>query len=61
MKKITKKLNIKLKILLGKKTNLRQTIYTLKELWKTMKSIGLPSKVFQSSLGLFSFCLRLVS
>ena len=38
MKKITKKLNINL---LGKKTNLRQTIYTLKELWKTMKSMGL--------------------
>ena len=50
MKLITKKLNIKFKTLWEKKkrgfckTNLRQKINRPKKLWKTLKSIGSPSK-----------------
>ena len=54
MKKITKKLSIRFKILLGKKkefyeTNLSQKINTPEELWKTLKSMGLQSKALTAS------------
>ena len=53
-----KKLSIKFKIFLRKRkfyeTNLRQKINKPKELWKTLKSMGLPSKVVTAS----SICLK---
>ena len=57
MKKITK---YQVQNLIRKKkrefyeTNLRQKINTPKELWKTLKSMGLPSKVVTAS----NICLK---
>ena len=53
-----KKLSIKFKIFLRKRkfyeTNLRQKINKPKELWKTLKSMGLPSKAVTAS----NICLK---
>ena len=59
MKKITKTFSIKFKILLGKRKEssmkliLDKKINKPKKLWKTLKSMGLPSKaVTASNIGL---------
>ena len=55
MKKITKKVKYQLSNLIRKKkrefykTNLRQKINKPKELWETLKSMGLPSKAVTAS------------
>ena len=60
MKKITKKVKFQVQNLIRKKkrefyeTNLRQKINKLKELWKTLKSMGLPSKAVTAS----NICLK---
>ena len=58
MKKITKKLSIKFKILLGKRKESSMKLILGKkkfqELWKTLNSMGLPSKAVTAS----NICLK---
>ena len=60
MKKVTKKVKYQVQNLIRKKksefyeTNLRQKINKPKELWKTLMSMGLPSKAATAS----NICLK---
>ena len=60
IKKITKKVKYQVQNLIRKKkrefyeTNLRQKINKPKELWKTLRSMGLPSKAVTAS----NICLK---